>query len=53
VPLELAGSGTLDRERLTARARFELDIRKLGLSAPRFFMFKMEDVVTVDVEVSS
>jgi len=53
VALELAGSGTLDRERVAARATFELDIRKLGLSAPRFFMFKMEDVVTVDVEVSS
>jgi len=53
VVLELAGSGTLDRERLAARATFELDIRKLGLSAPRFFVFKMEDVVTVDVEISS
>lgn len=51
VPLELAGSGTLDRERLAATARFELDIRKLGLSAPRFFVFKMEDEVTVEVEV--
>jgi polyisoprenoid-binding protein YceI len=49
--LELAGSGTLDRERLAARATFELDIRKLGLSAPRFFVFKMEDVVTVAVEL--
>ena len=51
VPLELAGSGTLDRERLAATARFELDIRKLGLQAPRFFVFKMEDEVTVEVEV--
>ena len=51
VPLELAGSGTLDRERLAATARFELDIRKLGLAAPRFFVFKMEDEVTVEVEV--
>jgi len=49
--LELAGSGTLDRERLAAAAKFELDIRKLGLQAPKFFVFKMEDVVTIEVEV--
>ena len=51
LPLELAGNGTLDRERLAASATFELDIRKLGLQAPRFFVFKMEDVVSVAVEV--
>ena len=49
VPLELAGSGTLDKERVAASATFELDIRKLGLSPPRFFVFKMEDEVTVSV----
>ena len=47
--LDIAGEGTLDRDRLAARATFELDIRKLGLSAPRFFVFKMEDEVTVEV----
>jgi polyisoprenoid-binding protein YceI len=52
VPLELAGAGTLDPERLAAKAEMELDIRKLGLSAPRFFVFKMEDVVTVSVEIA-
>ena len=51
VTLELAGAGTLDRERLEANAKFELDIRKLGLSAPRFFVFKMEDEVTVEVSL--
>lgn len=49
VPLQLAGKGTLDRERLTASATFELDIKLLGLQAPKLFMFKMEDVVTVEV----
>ena len=49
--LELAGSGTLDAQRVAASAKFDLDIRKLGLQAPKFFVFKMEDVVTVDVEV--
>lgn len=49
VPLELAGKGTLDARRLAATASFELDIKRLGLQAPRFFMFKVEDVVTVAV----
>jgi polyisoprenoid-binding protein YceI len=51
VVLVLAGQGTLDDRHVEARATFELDIRKLGLSAPRFFMFKMEDEVTVEVTV--
>ena len=51
VPLALAGSGTLDASRVEARATFELDIKKLGLSAPKFFLFKMEDVVTVEVSL--
>lgn len=51
VALELAGQGTLDRERVEARAAFALDIKRLGLSAPKFFVFKMEDEVTVEVTV--
>jgi polyisoprenoid-binding protein YceI len=49
VPLQLAGRGTLDRERLAANATFDLDIKLLGLAAPKFLLFKMEDVVTVEV----
>ena len=51
VVLVLSGQGTLDEQRVEARGTFELDIRTLGLSAPRFFLFKMEDEVTVDVTV--
>lgn len=51
VVLELAGQGSLDRDRLDARASFQLDIKRLGLSPPKFFMFKMEDEVTVEVSV--
>jgi len=51
VALVLAGEGTLDRQRVTARATFTLDIKRLGLSAPKFFVFKMEDEVTVEVTV--
>ena len=49
----LAGEGMLDDKAAQARASFALDIRKLGLSAPRFLMFKMEDEVTVEVALSA
>lgn len=52
VPLHLAGRGTLDGTHLEASASFPLDIRRLGLAAPRFFMFKIEDEVTVDVTIA-
>ena len=51
VPLVLSGRGTLDDTHVEASATFELDIKKLGLSAPRFLMIKMEDEVTIDVTV--
>jgi len=49
VPLKLSGKGSLDADRLTASATFDLDIKLLGLQPPKFFMFKVEDVVTIDV----
>jgi polyisoprenoid-binding protein YceI len=49
--VSLQGSGKLDAMSLEANGTFELDIRKLGLSAPRFLMIKMEDEVTIDVSV--
>lgn len=52
VVLTLAGRGTLDDVRVEASAKFDLDIRKLGLSAPRFLMIKMEDEVTIEVTVT-
>jgi polyisoprenoid-binding protein YceI len=51
VGLVLAGRGKLDRMGVSASATFELDIRTLGLSAPRFLMFKVEDEVTVAVTI--
>jgi polyisoprenoid-binding protein YceI len=47
-----AGSGTLDDHRFTARARFDLDVRRLGVTPPRFLMFKVEDVVTVEISIA-
>jgi len=52
VALVVDGEGTLDGNRLAATGKFELDIRKLGMSAPRFLMFKMEDEVTVEVKLA-
>ena len=49
VPLELVGDGRLTADALVATGRFELDIRTLGLAAPRFLMIKMEDEVAVEV----
>jgi hypothetical protein len=47
--LVMQGRGTLTAMGLEASAKFELDIRTLGLTAPRFLMFKVEDEVTVEV----
>ncbi len=52
VVLTLAGRGTLDPMRVEASATFEIDIKKLGLSAPRFLMIKMDDEVAVSVTVT-
>jgi hypothetical protein len=51
VELTLAGRGTLDAVAAVASATFELDIRWLGLAAPKFLIFKVEDEVTVDVAI--
>jgi hypothetical protein len=51
VELTLSGRGTLDAMAASASATFELDIRWLGLAAPRFLIFKVEDEVTVDVAI--
>jgi polyisoprenoid-binding protein YceI len=49
--LVLEGRGKLDDMGVSASATFDLDIRTLGLSAPRFFVFKIEDEVTVRVAI--
>lgn len=51
VPLTLAGKGRLDAAGIDASATFVLDIRKLGLAAPRFLMIKMEDEVEIEVTI--
>jgi hypothetical protein len=51
VVLVLKGRGTLDPTTVSASATFTLDIKQLGLSAPKFFVFKMEDEVAIDVTI--
>ena len=51
VELTLSGRSTLDAMAASASATFELDIRSLGLAAPKFLIFKVEDEVTVDVAI--
>jgi polyisoprenoid-binding protein YceI len=49
VPLVIAGRGALDDTTLTATGRFDLDIRRLGLAAPKILMFKVADEVSIEV----
>ena len=51
VVLVLAGRGTLDAACVTATATFELDIKRLGLQAPKLLMIKVDDEVSVEVSV--
>ena len=49
VSIAASGEGTLDAAQLRATARFDLDVRGFGVEPPRFLMFKVENVVAVEV----
>lgn len=49
VALAVRGQGSLTDGAIDATGSFDLDIRTVGLKAPRFLMFKMDDEVTVEV----
>jgi len=49
--IEATGTARVDASTITATARFELDVRKLGVTPPRILMLKVEDVVSVVVEL--
>lgn len=49
--IEATGRGRFDGGRLEATARFELDVTELGVKPPKILMFKVEDVVSVEVTV--
>ncbi|HPH69573.1 MAG TPA: YceI family protein [Kofleriaceae bacterium] len=49
VNVAIAGKGTLSATAFDATGTFELDIRNLGLQAPKVLMFKVQDEVTVEI----
>ena len=49
VALTIQGEGTMTDTSIDAVGKFDLDIKQLGLKAPRFLMIKMEDEVSVEV----
>ena len=49
VPVTAAGEATLEDGALRATGRFELDVTSFGVEPPRFLMFKVEEVVAVEV----
>ena len=49
VTVTAEGEGTLGPDQLSATARFELDVRAFGVEPPRFLMFKVEEIVAVEV----
>jgi len=53
VAVRATGGGRVGDDRIEAVARFELDVRAVGVKAPRFLMFKVEDVVAVTVTLSA
>lgn len=52
LPIEVVGKGTLDARQLAASARFTLDVTRFGIQPPKLFMFKVDNVATVEVELS-
>ncbi len=49
--VKVKGVASVDRRSIDARASFELDVRDLGIAPPRFLMFRVEDVVRVQVSL--
>lgn len=52
IPLEVAGTGTLDAQNLSAEATFALDVTQFGVKPPKLLMFKVDDVVTVQIAMT-
>lgn len=46
-----AGTGKLSDSDLDATAKFDLDVTDLGIEPPKFLMFKVEKVVSIEVSL--
>ena len=53
VKVEAVGEAEIGGGALRATGRFELDVRTLGVEPPRFFVFKVEEVVAVEVTLAA
>jgi polyisoprenoid-binding protein YceI len=53
VKVAVKGAGTFTATAIAVTGRFALDIRDLGMKAPRFLMFKVEDEVDVEVTLKA
>jgi hypothetical protein len=47
------GTAVIDRRTIEAKATFELNVRSLGVEPPKILMFKVEEVVTVEVTLAA
>jgi len=53
VAVEAQGEAEIGGGALRATGRFELDVRTLGVEPPRFFVFKVEEVVAIEVTIAA
>jgi polyisoprenoid-binding protein YceI len=53
VEIRASGDGTISADALRARARFDLDVRSLGVEPPKIFFLKVDHVVRVEVTLSA
>lgn len=49
--ITVKGTARVDRRSIEATASFDLNVRDLGVTPPKILMFKVEDVVTVQVSL--
>lgn len=53
VAVRAEGTGRVTRETVDAEATFTIDVRQLGMTPPKFFLFKMDNDVLVTVTLSA
>jgi polyisoprenoid-binding protein YceI len=51
--VEATGGATITPVRVIAECRFDLDVTTLGVKPPKVLMFKVEDVVSVEVRLEA
>ena len=53
VAVRAEGSGRITAQAIDAEATFTMDVRQLGMTPPKFFLFKMDNDVLVTVSLSA